>query len=124
MAVETLIVDRQFRLALGRKAFEFVRQEWRAKDVAKRYVQLLNGSVPRTWDPRAIRYVRGSGITEERIGLLLQKMIEVGGTASLEVADKPELEQLLISLAREYSAESRLSPPDGSEQQPTRLTSE
>src|SRR5206468_9989151 len=110
MAIEKLIVDKEYRLELGGNAREFVQDNWTAKKVAERYLRLIEGSIPQDWvcDPQDIRYMHGACLPEERVKRLLRAVVEEGGKAALQLSDKPELERLLLQFAEKHSPESSL----------------
>ncbi|MEO8385185.1 MAG: hypothetical protein ABI583_08085 [Betaproteobacteria bacterium] len=100
-AIERLVIDRAFRLELGAKARRFVTTHWTAKAVAERYLKLLNDDIPENWwfDPMDVRYVRGCGMPQAHASRLVRELIARYGVRSLQVADKPELEQAFVRLA-------------------------
>lgn len=102
-AIEKLVEDAEFRRDLGMRAREFVSQRWACKAVAERYLMLLNGQARSEWwfDPATIAYVGGCGMPLAHVASLLALLIETSGTQSLQVSDKPRLEQALIELAQQ-----------------------
>jgi len=100
-AIERLIVDKEFRLALGQKAQNFVRTERTPEQVARRYLQMIEGTIPEDlmFDPNLIGYVQGGGMPEFQSKEIIRNMIEQYGIGSLCLSDKPELEQRF----REYA---------------------
>jgi len=100
-AIERLIVDEEFRLTLGQKAQKFVRMQRTPKQVARRYLQIIEGTIPGEFmfDPNTIRYVQGSGVPENKSKEAIRKMIEHYGIGSLCLSDKPELEKLFMRYA-------------------------
>jgi glycosyltransferase involved in cell wall biosynthesis len=102
-AIERLVEDAEFRRDLGMRAREFVSQRWACKAVAERYLMLLNGQARSEWwfDPATIAYVGGCGMPLAHVASLLALLIETCGTQSLQVSDKPRLEQALIELAQQ-----------------------
>ena len=100
-AIERLIVDKEYRLELGRRAQEFVRTQCTPEQVARRYLQIIEGTIPEEYmfDPNTIRYVQGYGMPESQSKEIIRNMIEHYGIESLCLSDKPELEQRF----REYA---------------------
>lgn len=94
-AIEKLIVDPGFREELGRKAQMFVQSRWTPKEVAKKYLQIINGDIPQSWigDPQNIIYLQGGGLPESKSKEIIREMIEQYGIESLCLSDKPQLEQ-------------------------------
>jgi hypothetical protein len=112
--VERLVVDAEFRRALGRRAEEFVRTRWSLPSVARAYLRLFEHAAPADWlfDPREVEYVHGGALTEARARTLVANVIAAGGPASLLVADKPALERRLVEFARGYVA-GGVAHPEG-----------
>ncbi len=100
-AIERLIVDEEFRLALGQKAQKFVRTQRTPEQVARRYLQIIEGTIPEEimFDPNTIGYVQGSGVPESKSKEIIREMIEQHGIESLCLTDKPELEGLFMRYA-------------------------
>jgi glycosyltransferase involved in cell wall biosynthesis len=100
-AAERMLSDPQLRRRLGREAREFVRSHWTASDVAKRLLRVVSGDVPPEWgyDPSALRYTHGYGLTDDQVRELVRAVVHAGGVQALQVADKPELERSLVELA-------------------------
>ena len=100
-AVRRLAEDEEHRRSLGARARRFVRETWAPARIAERYLAVLGGQIPLDWlyDPRALRYVRGVGLTEERARALVRSVIERGGRGALHLADKPALEQAFVDFA-------------------------
>lgn len=100
-AVEKLILDKEYRIGLGKRAKEFLNNKWTPPKVAHRYLQLINGTYPKEWlyDPKDIRYFYGFG-PASLIKELIKRTIESGGVKALQISDKPELESMLVQFAR------------------------
>lgn len=105
-AIERLIVDEEYRLELGRIAQGFVRTKWTPELVARRYLEIIEGTVPKEFmfDPNNIRYVQGGGMPEYRSKEIIRTMIGQYGIESLCLSDKPGLEQRF----RDYAYEAAL----------------
>lgn len=100
-AIEKMIVDRDFRIDLGRRAYEFVHSFWMPEHVAAKYLQIINNDFPKKWlcETKNIRYVHGWGLPEWRVREVIRMMIENYGVKSLKLDDKPELEKNFIQFA-------------------------
>jgi glycosyltransferase involved in cell wall biosynthesis len=100
-AAERLLSDPELRRRLGREAREFASSRWAASEVAERFMRVVTGDIPDEWvyDPATLRYARGYGFTDSQVRALLAAVVDAGGVAALQVADKPELERHLIELA-------------------------
>ena len=103
VTVERLVIDSAYRQELGRRAREFIASQWNHRSVARRLCQLIERDPPSTWtnDPQEIRYLHGYGMPEERVRRQLRAMVEHGGSTSLHLEDKPKLEKLMVSFARQ-----------------------
>jgi hypothetical protein len=93
-----LIENPERRKELGAKAKDFVLHRWAATKVAERYLAVIDGPIPSHWyhDPRRIRYIHGCGLPEEKARRLLRRFTSIGGIGALCVADKPDLQDLLV----------------------------
>lgn len=100
-AVERLIVDIDYREQLGLRAKEFVETRWSPRAVAERYLRVLKGDIPESWmcDPKRIHYLRGGGIPESRLKLIVRGLIENFGIGALALSEKPELEKAFLNFA-------------------------
>ncbi len=101
-AIEKLIVDEAFRIKLGKKAYDFIKNQWNPKIVAARYIRIIDGNVPVSWiyDPANVTYLHGAAICEKKAKQLVKSVIDSGGKAALRVSDKPELEKSFLEFAR------------------------
>lgn len=99
--VRRLIVDIQFREECGAAAHRFVHETWAPAKMAARFLQIIDGNIPDEWwiHPASVTYLHGFGTTEEKRQQVLREVIAAGGTQSLRLADKPELEQALVDFA-------------------------
>lgn len=100
-AIEELITDVPYRLALGKRACEFVRTHWSPSRVAARYVALIDDKVPDGWtfDPRAIRYLHGTGMPESVARTAVGRLVDMFGIGALCLRDKPEMERAFLDFA-------------------------
>jgi len=100
-AIEKLITDEQYRLKLGKKAGEYVAENWAPVMVAERFLRIVNDDYPEEWlyDPKDIRYLQGWGLNEEIAKGLVRQTLEYAGREGLNLVDKPELEQQFIEFA-------------------------
>lgn len=104
-AIEKLITDDDYRIALGQQAKAYTHTYCQPEQVAKRFLQLIEGTFPTNWlhNPSDIRYIHGCAIPEWRARELVRGVIAEGGKAALQLSDKPELEQLFVAFAEEES---------------------
>lgn len=100
-AVQRLVVDKECVNELGRMAKHFVESNWTPKKVAERFLQIIEGSIPKDWlyDPKDISYLHGYGLHEMRVKELVREVIEKGGKEALQLSDKPELESRFVRFA-------------------------
>ena len=100
-AIRELISDVPYRLALGERACEFVRTQWSPSTVAARYVELIDGKVRDAWnfDPRAIRYLHGTGMPESVARAAVGRLVDMFGTRGLQLSDKPAMERAFLDFA-------------------------
>ena len=102
-AIEHLILDSDFRLKLGEQARKFVSTRWSPSAVAGRYLKLLNDDVPNNWwsSPATVDYLKGCGLHEGDVKILIGTIVEKFDARVLCVADKPDLEAALVKFSQE-----------------------
>jgi len=99
-AIESLIVNKEERLLLGKNASDFVRGKWNANMVASRYKQIIEGNIPGNWwiNPNEIFYLHGAGqkidITKKNIKNIISKL----GVKSLQLDHRPDIESAFLEL--------------------------
>lgn len=100
-AIEKMIINKEFRLELGRRAKTFVQDNWTPEKVAKRYLKLITDDYPREWlfSPADITYLHGCGLSEQRAKNLIKTFINKGGVESLCLSDKPMLEKKMAEFS-------------------------
>jgi hypothetical protein len=100
-AIEKLIIDVEYRVDLGIKAAAFVHSNWTPESVAKRFLRLIEGDIPESWwlDPKAVTYLHGWGLPENRIQSNVKKMVEEFGVSSLQLSHRPALERAFLKFA-------------------------
>lgn len=102
-AIEKLVVDRDYRLQLGKEAREFVQTQWAPVKVAERYLRLIRGDIPAEWvcSPQDVKYLHGYGFTEQKVKHLVGGFIRQGGKECLQLSDKPELERSFLEFGND-----------------------
>lgn len=100
-AIEKLLTNKKYRLDLGKKAKDFVAENWAPGKVAERFLRIVNDDYPEEWlyDPENIRYLHGWGLSEDNAKSLIRQSLEYGGKDGLNLSDKPELEHKFIEFA-------------------------
>ncbi|MGD1953384.1 MAG: glycosyltransferase [Leptolyngbyaceae cyanobacterium] len=96
-AIEKLIVDSQYRCALGQRAYDFVTSNWHVDAFADRYLKLVNGAVPEKWwaTPGQIPYIQGCGLSEDSLLEILKPLLKHSKDV-LQLGDKPLLEKAFL----------------------------
>ena len=89
------------RAELGERARAFVNERWARREIGARYLALIDGSLGNEYlfDPKTLDYVQGVGLEEEQARELVRGLLALGGRASLQLADKPDLEQKFVDFA-------------------------
>lgn len=107
-AIEDLIVNRHWRLQLGQEAMRFAREKWCAQEVSKRFLRLIEGDIPTDWwvDPHQVVYLEGVGQSIDQSQQNIRLLIEKFGIGSLQLSQKPALENAFKSFAYEDNKES------------------
>ena len=100
VAVERMVLDRDFRADLGKRARAFVEEKWQAKVSAKRLLDLLQ-NVPPEWmfDPAACDYPLGMGLPKQRLKGILRHLHTAYGDEVFCLLDKPHLLRQIQELA-------------------------
>ena len=101
-AIKRLIVNKEFRVHLGRQAKHFIETKWNSEEVAKRFLLLVKNEIPETWwfDPRNIRRLNGWGITEIKLKERLRDIINTYGPSALQLSHNPILEQAFLDFSK------------------------
>jgi glycosyltransferase involved in cell wall biosynthesis len=96
-----LVADKAYREDLGQRAAAYVQARWTPAQVARRYLRVIDGDVPRDWivDPLASRYVHGWGMPDELRRQAIRAIVSEAGAAALCLTDRPDLERLLVEAA-------------------------
>lgn len=104
-AIEKLIVDKEYRVEFGKKAFDFVTENWSAKIVAEKYMKLINNDFPDEWlfDPNKIEYVYGCGLSKKQLISNIKSFCAKKGVKSLCLKDKPHLEKKFLEMINDTS---------------------
>lgn len=100
--IEKLVTDVAFRHALGLRAKRFVEANWTAREVATRYLKLINGEYPERWvyDPSRNRYYLGMGLQASQCRRIVRSIVERYGAKGLMLEHNPTLERLLLEFAK------------------------
>lgn len=96
-----LISDEGFREDLGRRAGAYVRTRWEPALVAQRYLRIIERDVSSDWmvDPVASMYLHGWGMPDVLRRQALGVIVRQAGSEALCLADRPDLERLLVEAA-------------------------
>ena len=100
-AIEELIVNREERLKLGEEAEKFVQEKWSAKEIARRYLKLIEEDIPNDWwlDPKLVNYVYGAVQSCERSKEIIRQMVKRFGVRSLCLSHRPDLEATFLEFS-------------------------
>ncbi|QDG59410.1 glycosyltransferase [Pseudomonas sp. NIBRBAC000502773] len=101
-AIEKLVCEPEYRTELGRRAQLFVQERWSCAVVARRYLDLLEGTPRAEWwfDPSRIDYVGGCCAPDYHVRFLVSGVVEQLGASALAMGDKPALERALLDLVK------------------------
>lgn len=100
-AIVRLATDAAYRIDLGRRARLFVESRWTPEAVARRMLEVVQGTAPESWrfDPAEPVHPYGVSIEMKALRHAVAGVVAVGGASALQVSDKPELESRLLALA-------------------------
>ncbi len=98
-----MIVDRRHRMETGARVRRFVQTHWQPREVARRYLQLVEEEIPPSWvfDPSETSYVYGCCAPDSWIRELVRRVVQTAGAGGLMVSDKPDLERQLLAFGNE-----------------------
>jgi len=91
--LKELIDNKEKRICLGEKAFEFATRSWSTERVVQNFIEILNNNVPDEWyyDPYACEYPYGAGISRVELQRLVKEFVKKNGFKALYIGDKPKL---------------------------------
>ena len=100
-AIEKLIINKEYRQSLGKKANEFVRSNWSRNKVSQKFICLITGNIPEHWynNPEEIEYLYGSGLPENQIKIIVGKIVHKYGVKALRLSHRPKLEKAFLKFA-------------------------
>lgn len=99
--IEELIIDVDQRLRIGNDAKLFVSKKWNSIEVAKRYLQLIDGDIPDDWwvNPYEVIYLEGAGQTKEITKKNINNIVANEGKSALQLSHRPDLEEAFLEFA-------------------------
>lgn len=91
--IRELILNPELRLKKGKEAYNFICKKWNSREVANRYVQLLEGTFPSSWEgnPYQLTYIHGYGQDLDQYRKVIKALLDTLGEKSLCISDKPGL---------------------------------
>jgi hypothetical protein len=99
-AIEQLVTDTAFRMELGRRASDYVRDVWEPSAVARRIMRIADGDAPPAWlvDPKDVTYVHGWGMPEHEVKRSIGGIVRAAGIGALRLSGRPDLQARLLEL--------------------------
>ncbi len=100
--LERLVVDGHLRGRLGLAGYDYIRRFHHPRIVAENYLKIVSGAAPAAWsfDPREMKEIWGGFfMPEARARRITGEMVRSYGRESLQLSDKPQLEERLIHWA-------------------------
>ncbi len=84
-SIRKMIVDKEFRLALGEQAYNFVKRNWESSIVAKNYLRLIENDIPTEWigNPKDFSYLWGWGLSRDKWIKQVSTYVEQQGIEAL-----------------------------------------
>jgi glycosyltransferase involved in cell wall biosynthesis len=92
-AIRDLIHDEEKRIRIGKKAQDYVKENWDSKAIAEKYLTLIRNEAPEGWyyDPLHCDYIYGCGIRKEAVDDMLLKIDSEYGLSALCIDDNKTL---------------------------------
>lgn len=106
-AIRKMIDDVEFRADMGMRARDFIINNWSARMVAKNYLCLIDGDIPKHWisNPNELDYFLGWGLSKENWRKQVGEYIFDLGSDALLLNHNPRLEQKVLNeIKREKGA--------------------
>lgn len=99
-AIEDLICNPHYRKKLGNEAKSFVVQKWSPSQVARRYISLVHGTMPKSWwfYPLRSTYLFGCGLSRRQTLQRVSALITRYGSPALRLSNRPDLESMYLQL--------------------------
>jgi len=100
-AIEDLIINCDERIRLGKKAQQFVIEEWNPVVFTKRYIQMIEGNIPAEWlfESSSVVYLQGCGQSNEQTQKNIRNIVIQHGIKSLQLSHRPDLEKAFAEFA-------------------------
>jgi len=78
---------------IGRESQKFVKNNWGSKVVARKYMDVINGKIPKSnyFSPYNIEYIYGVGASKSQLKIFLKNYLHEYGEKGLCLNDKPDL---------------------------------
>lgn len=99
----------------GKLAKQFVTENFQPFDVAKRWLQILLGRVPKSWmvDPDEVSYLHGIGQSSEVSVRQIRGMVHLLGVRSLQLGHKIRLQNSILKFAGLEEPKTSIAPNKG-----------
>jgi hypothetical protein len=99
--IEKLILNKDFRINLGKIANKFINDYFSADKVANNFLRIINDDIPNSWwiDPNDVTYLEGTAQSIEQTKINIQKLVNKYGKESLQLSHRPKLEKAFLKFA-------------------------
>lgn len=97
--IESLIINKKERIELGLLSKKFVVEKWNQESVARKYIQIINGDIPKEWwvNPFDIFYYEGWGQSREETRNKIKKLTKMYGIDALKLDHNQNLKQSFVN---------------------------
>lgn len=102
-AIIKLINDKEFRIELGNKAKQYVKNYRNPEAVANRFLRIINDDIPQEWffDASKSDYFYGWGVSKEDLKEFLKKYVGKFGKDGLFLSHNPTLESKILEFIKD-----------------------
>ena len=99
----SLVVDRNKRFEIGEASAQFVKNNWNNREVARKFMCLINGDIPANWyfEPEKINCIHGYGMQEDKLKKFIFGYIEKYGAEALFLEHNPVLKSKVLDFVHE-----------------------
>ena len=99
LEIKEFTLNKQKREEYAQKLNKFVTENWSSETIAKKYMTIISGNLPKEWiyNPMDIDYFMGYGIEKNRLRSFLKQYVSEFGEKALFLDDKPQLKTEIIN---------------------------
>lgn len=96
--ISRLINDKRLRESLGKDIFNFIKMNWSSREIASKYLMLIDNIYPEEWvyNTNSNEYIYGYGISKEELKKQYINMYDKFGIEVFQLKHNPNLEKKIF----------------------------